>query len=379
MMPGVTFKEIRDQIIDAFDEDELEEVLRDWMNIRLGVIIKKGAFGHVVFDLLEWSERQGREVELVGVLSQARPAHAGMQQISKKYGMAIPLFVQSGGAAVPAAPESAADSGLERIVRDQLKFLDFGVWRERMTRVERQVCRITLDGQAQGTGFLVGPDTVLTNYHVLKPVIDKAILPEKVGCQFDYKALANGTYLEGTVVGLHQDWDIDHSEYTPAEADGKPDREAPAPDQLDYTLVRLVEAIGSRPAVPKPRPRADVPARGWVRVPDAAPAFAAKMPLLIAQHPEGSPLKLAIDTHAIDKDAGLWLNANQTRVRYATNTEGGSSGSPCFDQDWNLIALHHYGDPKYLQPRYNQGIPIGRIRERLTAQGKAAALGGDSK
>jgi V8-like Glu-specific endopeptidase len=66
------------------------------------------------------------------------------------------------------------------------------------------------------------------------------------------------------------------------------------------------------------------------------------------------------------------------RVRYATNTLGGSSGSPCFNFDWDLIALHHYGDPSYNHPKYNQGIPIGLIRERLRRQGKDQALEGDN-
>ena len=42
-----------------------------------------------------------------------------------------------------------------------------------------------------------------------------------------------------------------------------------------------------------------------------------------AQHPEGTPLKLALDTEAV-----ISLNANNTRVLYSTNTEPGSSGSP---------------------------------------------------
>jgi V8-like Glu-specific endopeptidase len=31
-------------------------------------------------------------------------------------------------------------------------------------------------------------------------------------------------------------------------------------------------------------------------------------------------------------------------VRYAVNTEPGTSGSPVFDKDWRLVALHHLGD-----------------------------------
>ena len=107
------------------------------------------------------------------------------------------------------------------------------------------------------------------------------------------------------------------------------------------------------------------------------------MAILIAQHPDGQPMKLALDTDAVDRAKGFWLNAPGTRLRYATNTEGGSSGSPCFDFDWRLVALHHYGDPKTNGTNlrkfgdYNQGVPIGVIRDRLTRRNKADALGGD--
>jgi hypothetical protein len=103
------------------------------------------------------------------------------------------------------------------------------------------------------------------------------------------------------------------------------------------------------------------------------------MPLLILQHPRAAPLMLALDTQGVTQ-----RNANKTRVRYTTNSEPGSSGSPCFDMDWGLVALHHYGDPAYSdpayndQPVYNQGIPIHMIRERLQRQNQAGALGGPS-
>ena len=57
------------------------------------------------------------------------------------------------------------------------------------------------------------------------------------------------------------------------------------------------------------------------------------------------------------------MNGNATRVRHRTNTAGGSSGSPSFDGNWNLLALHHTGDPSFLtMPKYNQGVMIDAIR-----------------
>jgi len=39
------------------------------------------------------------------------------------------------------------------------------------------------------------------------------------------------------------------------------------------------------------------------------------------------------------------FNAACTRVRYDANSKAGSSGSPCFDGDLRLVALHHAHDP----------------------------------
>jgi V8-like Glu-specific endopeptidase len=67
---------------------------------------------------------------------------------------------------------------------------------------------------------------------------------------------------------------------------------------------------------------------------------------------------------------------NNTRVRYRTNTEEGSSGSPCFNQDWELVALHHSGDPNFERPAtYNEGIPFEAILKRLAAKGAAGEIG----
>jgi hypothetical protein len=295
--------------------------------------------------------------------------------------MAVPVGVQEAGGAK--STTDAADVGLEKIVHPYLDMPNFGLWREAMTRVEGQVCRITLNGQAQGTGFLVGPDAVLTNYHVMEPVIRKQVGPAGVECQFDFKLLKDNT-APFTPVKLADDWLIDHSPYSANEKQGMPDQ-APPPtvDELDYALIRLAVPFGSQPWAKSPDASGNAPARGWVHVPEQTQAVGEKMAIIIAQHPDGAPMKLALDTDAVNKAKGFWLNAPQTRLRYATNTEGGSSGSPCFDFNWRLLALHHYGDPKNSASNlrrfgnWNQGVPIGQIRGRLTRLGKADALGGD--
>ncbi len=89
---------------------------------------------------------------------------------------------------------------------------------------------------------------------------------------------------------------------------------------------------------------------------------------MVLQHPDAAPLKLALEMSGI-----VALNGNQTRVTYTVNTEGGSSGSPCFNTDWELIALHHSGDPNFDRrdkPTCNQGIPFAAIMALLAKRGK---------
>src|SRR5206468_574258 len=112
---------------------------------------------------------------------------------------------------------SVADGGLEKIIKDRLPPFDFAVWREKMALIEGQVCRVELNGNAAGTGFLVGPDAVLTNYHVLESVLKGTRPPGEVTCRFDYKVLADRSRMEGVAVALHPaEWMLDSSPYSAA-------------------------------------------------------------------------------------------------------------------------------------------------------------------
>jgi hypothetical protein len=45
-----------------------------------------------------------------------------------------------------------------------------------------------------------------------------------------------------------------------------------------------------------------------------------------------------------------------------------------FNGNWNLVALHHSGDPTFGQPAYNEGISMEKIVSRLQQNGKLAQL-----
>jgi hypothetical protein len=39
------------------------------------------------------------------------------------------------------------------------------------------------------------------------------------------------------------------------------------------------------------------------------------------------------------------------------------------------VALHHYGDPSWKAPKFNQGVSIGMIRQLIDSRGFGAFLG----
>jgi hypothetical protein len=374
LIPGITFEEITAAFEAAYDRDDLREMLRKRMNEKLeNMTGPNDKWKTAVFNVVNWSEQHGKTARLIRVAYEYNPDHPGMQSLYEKYGL-TGVDLQKGGAG--ADPTKPSQGGFEETIKTRLPMLDFGVWREKMAAVEGRVCRVLIDGNAAGTGFLVGPDAVLTNYHVLRAVL--AIEPKaqrdaaakRVTCQFDYKALPTGARSDGISVGLHPtDWEVDSSPHSPAEKTTRPDDPPPTADELDYALVRLTRQIGEEP-VPPSVPGA--PRRGWLTLPVGPLAFVPKDPIIIAQYPDGNPLKVALDTESVIGEV-----ANGLRVRYRTNTKHGSSGSPVFDLAWVPVALHHLGDPAAdLPPTYNQGVPLDKIRARVSKAAAArAALG----
>jgi len=81
--------------------------------------------------------------------------------------------------------------------------------------------------------------------------------------------------------------------------------------------------------------------------------------LNIIQHPQGGPKQIALYDNPI-------VFVDEDRVQYLTDTLPGSSGSPCFDSEWNVVALHHSGgwlkEPGTKDRYYrNEGIHVNRV------------------
>jgi len=360
ILDGPDRKKLRDLLLPVFSVKQFDMLLSDALNLDRETITTAPGKEAIVFDVLTELNQDHRLPELVEAARKVRPRNPALYEFSRTYfGLGIVV----------------SEEALQRMVVKTSAFLDVVALRESLATVERRIARIsypTAAGMMYGTCFLVGPSTVITNYHVIAPIKAKQATPADVKVQFDYKRLPDGKVDEGRFVALAggEKWLIDDSPYAQADVTVSP-ATLPTLDELDYAVLRLAEPVGHEPVGKTSDP--DAPVRGFIDLGKAAAASPAPgTSVFIVQHPKAEPLSLAMETQGM-----LDANGNQTRLRYQTNTEGGSSGSPVFDQHWTLIALHHGGDPdfsKFHHPQYNQGIPIHLIVQRLQAQQKYAEL-----
>jgi Effector-associated domain 1/Trypsin-like peptidase domain len=335
-----------------------------------------GPLPMVLFQVIGHAEAQGWTDQLVTGAELGNPGNPQLRQLLASglldHAMAVRrALAEPTGAVQDLLPQAGilgdgVGGALEHVVKIAVGFQDLVPYATRLLELASRVCCIgvvTATGvRSSGTGFLVGPDLVLTNHHVLRDAIACPDVPSGVQCIFDYHIRADSTTDFGTRVGLASKWLEAAS--PPSDVDTLSDPVGPpGSDQLDYALIKLAGEPGLA-LMPDGR------RRGWLDVLAAPPAVTIGLPLLIVQHPEEHPLKLALDT-----DGVLGVNANHTRLTYGVNTLGGSSGSPCFTFNLELVALHHAGSRAFAVKR-NEGIPIAAVAKHLRDGGHAVKLGG---
>ncbi len=341
---GPTSKKLRDALQKAFLPNDFDIMLKDQLDIDRHNLSLATRYVDILFDVIEHFNHQFTTEVLVQKAVLTVPKSPELQDFQAKY-------LQQGAQLPDAAPTTEA---LQRAITE-LGYLDPIPFRTRMAAMESRVCRVEMPDGGSGSGFLVAPDLVMTNYHVVERLVDK---PDKIGLirlRFDYTLLGEGAAVpEGTLYNAAK---LEaYSPYSSMDLVDPPEHDA-EPDKLDFALLRVDGRPGEEKVGGEANQSRNALLRGWVEQPDLPPELKPGTPLVILQHPDGKPLKLALDTKGVLKE-----NDAKTRVRYQVNTEKGSSGSPCFDIRWNLAALHHAGDPNFRRlALFNQGIPFPAI------------------
>ncbi len=177
------------------------------------------------------------------------------------------------------------------------------------------VCRVRLPG-GFGSGSLLRGDVILTNHHVLPDAATAA------------QAIAEFDFEEGG---------------TPIPVRLEPERLFIASEGHDFALVAC-DASALAGVTP-------------IDLPLEPSGIVEGAPVNIIQHPAGRQKEVALRNNDV-------LSVLSGTMRYRTDTEGGSSGSPVFDDSWRLVALHRAG----LAGAFNQAVRIEAIAGFLEAR-----------
>ncbi|OEO33167.1 hypothetical protein VW23_007875 [Devosia insulae DS-56] len=234
-------------------------------------------------------------------------------------------------------------------------------------RVEERTswtCAVSIGDKGGGTGLLVSRNVVLTNYHVILPLLRQPQLARVSSCRFDFvEDPETGDTLEGVRVPFAERWEGPSRPFSPADETGADI--GFKPDELDFALIYLAEPIGEAPVARGSYRRSS---RGWLPLPSEPPLPRVGAPLFIWQHPAVPESlmtsKLVVMPQKSAQGAVLSVLEAGLRLRHDVTTFHGSSGAACYDANLDLVALHHAGDPKLDANRlgkWNQAVPMRAI------------------
>jgi endonuclease G, mitochondrial len=229
---------------------------------------------------------------------------------------------------------------------------------ERAVGVARGVARlmlprvlhgITVSTAAFGTGWLIAPGLLITNYHVVEVRdVDEAPATYEDMCAQVKDALVWFDFFKEQQRPLVECRGAELVAFSKS---------------LDYALIRLKE----NQRITDRKPLTIIPTK---------PALKPGYHLNIVQHPQGGPLRYAIRNN-------YYVQSHPTKehvLHYLTDTEQGSSGSPVLNDVWCVLALHHAATPiaphtydmqmqglsqKEIVNYYNEGIALYQIMADL--------------
>ena len=210
----------------------------------------------------------------------------------------------------------------------EIRYLDAG------TRAARAVGRIIIRDERErntgyGTGSLVSPRLLLTNHHVLP---DAATAKHSV-VEFNY-----------------QD-DVDRKPLRSVQFGFDPDTFYVADKARDFALVAIAATA------------AELAEFGFNPLIRAEGKAIVGEYVTIVQHPKGEKKQLVLRDQQI-------IDVPDDFLHYMADTEPGSSGSPVFNDQWEIVALHHAsvraasagGATKDF---VNEGVRISRILKAI--------------
>jgi endonuclease G len=251
------------------------------------------------------------DAALVSELQKARKAKRGPRRIS-----GVAAAVRVGHMAASGGGVSWRD--LERYIgRNDLVRINY---LERGLMAARAVCRISVSdefggGGAWATGFLITPRLMMTNHHV----IGSADMARRSVAEFGYERDAGGQFRVSRRFRL------------------EPERAFIADKPLDFAIVAVQETSEDGTC--------SLADYGFVRLIPERDKVEEMEFVTIIQHPNGDEKYIAVRENEVIKRGEPGNAARDDLLWYASDTAPGSSGSPAFNDSWQVVALHHSGIP----------------------------------
>ncbi len=232
----------------------------------------------------------------------------------------------------------------EAYIKDKLNILDV-YYLEKGLKCSKSICRVNVKDDENnpiesGTGFVIKGGYLVTNCHVLN--------------------LSNHDFTAFSNVEFNVQYDINGDPMDTVRFNLEPDKFLFHSEKYDLSIVKIADKDS--------KSTTNLEEFGYLKISEK---YDSDNPFLsIIQHPGGDYKKIVLrENYQIKYDEIKDFLKNEQSVEhliwYATNTTNGSSGSPVFNDKWNLIAIHHSGVPIMKDGKYECIDGIYRTKEQL--------------
>ncbi len=227
----------------------------------------------------------------------------------------------------------------EKVWGDSIDFVS-AAFLQRGAQIARSVGRVTdKNGTTHGSGVLIGEGLFLTSHHVIKT----ARQARQLCLEFDYECDLSGRMRESTRFNLDASFFITDPE-----------------NGLDFTIIGVGDVIDG----PE-----NLISFGISPLSTAGDKHMIGEFTNIVQHPQDRFKEVVLRENRL-------VNRSDDCLYYVADTEPGSSGSPVYNSEWQMIALHHWGGPwidggNTFDPQkfeINEGIRISSIIGKLKSR-----------